>query len=303
VEILLYHGFCDGSERDSRFPRLMPIRQFEEQIKLFARYGKPLQLEELLVRAQGGLAVTFDDGYANNYRLAFPVLQKYGFPATVFVTTGFVDGTTPLWGDWLEFLVTEAQSRNIGFAPYPAAHGEAPPTVTGLKQYLSRLPIDEIHEFLRTLEAHLQVSYSGDAVPAALRPLRWEQIREMRRSGIVSFGSHTVSHPFLSRCTEGVQRSELARSKRRIEEELGEACSIFAYPYGKRGDYTDLTKQIAKESGYGLALSAESGSNLLSSWDRHELRRWGADISGEELSFVVAGGPRIARYLRWAFPR
>ena len=289
VDIMLYHGFCPGSARDEKFPRLMPVEDFEEQIQLFLRYGTPLSLDDLGQEPAEGIAVTFDDGYASNYELAFPVLQKYNFPATVFVTTGFVDRTVPLWGDWLEFLL---MARTPDATP-----AELEQTLSELKSQLRNRSIGEIHAFLYSLSAHVQAHYEWERVPEVLRPLGWDEIRHMRKSGLVSFGAHTVSHPVLSRCTEATQRFEILESKERLEEELDEPCTIFAYPYGKRTDYTDRTKQLVEEAGYLLALSAETGFNEPLFSDHYELKRWGADICAEDLGFIVAGGPAVSRHL------
>jgi peptidoglycan/xylan/chitin deacetylase (PgdA/CDA1 family) len=308
LEVLLYHGFCERSERDLRHPQLMPIERFERQIRALSRYGRPVHLEDAVDDRVQGIAVTFDDGYANNYHLALPVLERYQFPATIFVTTGFVDRTVPLWGDWLEFLLTSAPRRNSVFGwknesiVLPLAAPEAASGVFAqLKQRLRLEAIGEIHEFLRALETHLEFRYDWNSIPEALRPLDWEQIRAMRRSGLVSFGAHTVSHPVLSRCTRKTRRQEILQSKRRLEEELGEACRTFAYPFGKYTDYTPETTKIVREAGFELGVSAESGCNLRSSWDAYELKRWGADLSVEEVSFLVAGGPVVSNYMRRCF--
>lgn len=304
VDIMLYHGFCRGAARDTSHPKFMPIDEFEEQIRLFTRYRRPLQLEDLPRGTQEGIAVTFDDGYANNYHLAFPILQKYQFPACVLVATGFVDRKVPLWGDWLDFLVHGAARRYSVFEwrdERIALDLRSPlnlgTVIRQLKGRLNSMPIAEIHGFLRDLEAHLQVAYDWGQVPEPLLPLRWDDIRAMRCSGLVSFGAHTVSHPVLAACPEFVQRSELVDSKLRLEKELRESCKIFAYPYGKYGDYTERTTQFVKEAGYQVALSAESGCNGATS-DWHQLRRWGADIAADDLAFLVAGGPVLSRYLR-----
>ena len=285
----------------------MPVEEFEEQIRILIRYSNPLALNDIFAGARAGTAVTFDDGYANNYLLAFPILQKYRFPATIFVTTGFVDRTVPLWSDWLEFLITRACPRNTVFEyqgkvfRFPLTSGrELQAVIRSLKQYLSGEPIDRIHDFLLLLERHLEIRYDWDAAPEELRPLTWEQMRIMKSSGIVSFGAHTVSHPVLSRCTEAVQKFEVAQSCRRLKQELGEEDPVFAYPYGKQGHYTEVTRQIVQECGYKAALTAIGGSNLLPPKDWYELRRWGADVSADDLSYLVSGAPALTRPLmRW----
>jgi len=305
VEILLYHGFCPGSSRDPRFPKLMPIEQFEEHVRVCARYLRLVSLDEVLRPGASGVVITFDDGYANNFELAFPVLQKYQCPATVFLTTGFLDRSTPLWGNWLEFLVMTAPPCNFVFEwrdtpiALPLAHSaHRAEVIARLSRRLHLFPIGEIHEFLRALEVHLHVRYDWGITPDLLRPLTWDNVRAMRRSGLVSFGCHTVSHPVLSPCSLEVQTSEILDSKRRIEQELGEPCTTFAYPYGKRTDYTEVTSQIVKSAGFKLAVSAESGSTKPSSRNAYEVRRWGADLAVSELSFLVSGGPLLSGYLK-----
>jgi len=289
VDIMLYHGFCPGSSRDQRFPRLMPIDEFEKQIRLFVNQGTPLRLEDLANEPSDGVVVTFDDGYASNYELAFPILQKYDFPATVFVTTGFVDRWVPLWGDWLEFLI-------MGRHP-DATSEELAQTISELKGQLRARPIGEIHAFLHSLSAHLQIYYDWSRIPDVLRPLSWDQIRHMRNSGLISFGAHTVSHPVLSRCPEATQEEEIINSKIRLEEELDEPCTLFAYPYGKRSDYTGRTKKFVEDAGYLLALSAESGFNQPLLSDHYELKRWGGDIGNDDVGYIISGGPAVSQYL------
>ncbi len=305
LAIMLYHGFCESSEPDCRFANLLPISVFEDHIRIYSRYGRPLSLEELKDGSTSGIVVTIDDGYANNYELAFPILEKYRFPATIFVTTGFVDRTLPLWGDWLDFLVMAAPKADTvfewngtGIALMLAGAGAAAHLARDLRQRLGAMSPEHIHEFLRRLQEHLQLRYGWDDIPKQLRPLSWDEARAMRRSGLVSFGAHTQSHPVLSRCSADVQKSEINGSKSRLEQELGERCYAFAYPYGKEGDYDCASRSLVQEAGYTLALTAESGFNRPSACDRHALKRWGANVSADELSFLASGAPLITESFR-----
>jgi len=305
VETLLYHGLCPGSNRDPRFPKLMPVKEFEEHVRTCARYSRPLPLKQALQPGVSGVVITFDDGYANNFDLVFPVLEKYRCPATIFLTTGFLDRSTPLWSDWLESVIMNAppkntlfQWRDLSLTLQLANHSQRTQIICEMRRELRALTIAEIQEFLRALETHLCVRYDWDTLPELLRPLTWDQVRTMRASGLISFGAHTVSHPVLSRCSEEIQTLEILESKRRIEQELGEECAFFAYPYGKGDDYTEITKRIVTDAGFKFALTAESGSTKPSSCNLYEVPRWGADITLNELSFLVAGGPAITGYLR-----
>jgi len=305
AEIFLYHGFCPGQEPDPSFPRLMPIDLFEEHIRICSRFLRPLSLKQVFEKSVSGVVITFDDGYANNYELAFPILQKYGFPATIFLTTGFLDQSTPLWGNWLEYLVMQAPARDTVFE-WNGARTELSfsdsinriQLIATASQTLRLLSIEEIHDFLHALEGHLELEYNWERIPNPLRPLTWEQVRTMHGSGLISFGAHTLSHPVLSRCSEETQTFEILQSKSRIEEELGEECAIFAYPYGKRSDYTPVTREVVRRSGFKLAVTAEPGSTRPSSCGPYEVPRWGADLGVNELSFLVSGGPILSAHFR-----
>ena len=305
IDIFLYHGLCPGSTPDPLFPKLLPVDLFEAHIRTYIRYSRPLSLETALQTGASGVVVTFDDGYANNYELALPILQKYDFPATIFLTTGFLDRAVPLWVDRLEFLIRTAPAcdltfewRDTSFSLSLRGFRRRTEAKVKLNQSLRGLPPDEIHEFLGKLESHLQLRYSWETIPELLRPLSWDQVRAMRNTGLISLGCHTVTHPVLARCSEQVQVFEIQESKRRIEAELDEECIGFAYPYGKKSHYTELTTRLVYKAGFKFALSTESGSADASLMNRFEINRWGADLDVNDLSFVVAGGPSLSHYIR-----
>jgi peptidoglycan/xylan/chitin deacetylase (PgdA/CDA1 family) len=307
LEVLLYHGFCEGAAESGSVRKFLPIADFERQIRAVLRYATPVTLKQVAdakLTARTSVVITIDDGYANNYTLGFPILKKYNCPATIFLTTGFMDRTVPLWGDWVEYLVMAAPHRVVECecAGVPLSidfrSANARPRIArALKLRLRTLAIGQIHTFLLALQATIGVQYRWDAVPENLRPLTWDEARAMAASTLITFGAHTVSHPVLSQCTQEVQMAEIVRSKVRVECELNRACLAFAYPYGLKTHYTEETKEIVRGAGYRVGISAEPGFNHVYDCDRYELRRWGTDTGISELSFLVSGGPAMRRYL------
>jgi len=315
VSIMLYHGFSESKNKEGEWTlhsKFMPISEFEQHLKVYLKYGNPISLTDLLYNEKlppNPIAVTIDDGYANNYELCFPILNKYHFPATLFLTTGFIDRRLFLWTDWLEFIAANASpgdmkielnheviSFNLGDPPLRNI------VVDRLKSILKSMPSAKIRSFLYELQERSRVKYDWERIPEELQPLTWNQIREMKKSGFISFGGHTVSHAILSICNQEEQHFEMVESKARIEKELDEECFMLAYPNGKENDFTEETIRLAKKANYRIAVTANSGYENSNGYDSHKLRRWGTDLfSKEDLEFLVSGGSLLTGAVRRRF--
>jgi peptidoglycan/xylan/chitin deacetylase (PgdA/CDA1 family) len=314
LSIMLYHGFCESKDKGEWTPNseFMPISKFEQDLKVYLKYGTPISLKDLLYKERlprSPIAVTIDDGYANNYNLGFPVLKKYNFPATIFLTTGFIDRRQFLWTDWLEFIAANASNVNIKIElnkevisfnlGEPQGRNNV---VKHLKSILKNMPLIKIKSFLYELQEMSKVKYDWERIPEKLQPLTWKQIREMKKSGLISFGGHTVSHAILSKCNKEEQEFEIAESKARIEKELNEECLILAYPNGKENDFTEETIRLAKKANYRIAVTTNSGYENLNEYDSFKLKRWGTDLfSKGDLEFLVSGGSLLTGAVRKRF--
>ncbi len=310
VPILMYHGI--RREQDNELPKKnfekhIDSQTFIDHLQILKKYCNPISISELFAEKKlpaNPVVITFDDGYKNNYDVAFPLLLEYQVPATVFVTTGFVDRTHFLWTDRLEYMVVHS-ARNDTISLQGGAlilrmddEREKIKTFSLVKEKLKNYNEEDRLEALENIEYELGTSYEWVQVPSELMPLSWDEIREMKNSGLVEIGSHTVSHPILSRCSGERQLYELATSKDRISEELGGDCMLFAYPNGRHIDYTRNTIRILKECGYKIALTTISGYN-----DRfinsYEIKRFGTGVTLEDFACIVSGFSRLTGKLKF----
>jgi peptidoglycan/xylan/chitin deacetylase (PgdA/CDA1 family) len=276
ARILYYHRVND--DNDPFFPSISTAL-FEQEMRFVKGHYTVVSLTEMLERLAGGatepvMAITFDDGYQDNYHNAFPVLQRLGLPATIFLTTGSMDSREPLWFEQLALAVKktgrECLDAELGaterlWMRTPVERLAANGKLFG---FLRSLPDTERQSMLASILRQLFAAGAGERRD---QMLTWEQARLMSGRGI-TFGGHTVSHPFLSRLTAEGLKWEVAECKRRIEDELQLAAEYFAYPNGREEDFSQPSKQAICAAGYRAAVTTIWGTNYRST-DPLELRR------------------------------
>jgi peptidoglycan/xylan/chitin deacetylase (PgdA/CDA1 family)/CelD/BcsL family acetyltransferase involved in cellulose biosynthesis len=276
--ILYYHRVND--DQDPFFPA-MSTDLFRRQMRFLAKHYRVVSLGSLLEHLNSDstetvVAVTFDDGYQDNYNNAFPILRDYGIAATIFLTTGSIDSDEPLWFERLAEAVKNTSRESIDleidvprrvWMRTPGERLEANGRIFGLLRTLKDV---ERRRWLNRLLEELAVPLS---VPVRRSMLTWDQVREMGRLG-VDFGGHTVSHPFLSQLSRDAAVREICEPKRRIEEELQKQVLFFAYPNGRAEDFAPWNKELLREAGYRAAATTIWGMNNRST-DAMELRRGG----------------------------
>jgi lipopolysaccharide exporter len=243
-------------------PRLWSATQedFDAQLQFLSRNVEVVSGDELaaaLEEPRGRhVALTFDDGYRDNYELAYPVLRAHGLPAVFFLATGFMDRPHVAWWDEIAWMVRGTDQE---------AATEA------LLDTYQQLPTELADAFLDQLAAQ---TGSGRADPSAASTtwMTWDMVREMQRGGM-TFGAHTVDHPVLSRCSTERQQQEIDDSVARLRHELGRAPTMFSYPVGGRAAFDDRTRAYLRDAGITHAFSFYGGYVSRGRFDRLDLPR------------------------------
>ena len=288
LPILAYHRVCDiGNEERFPFdPDLVSAScsAFAWQMQYLRDGYHPITFQALLDALDGKASlparpviVTFDDGYDDNYLNAFPVLRSLDMPATIFVSTGYIGTGKPFWFDLVAHILYNAPNGVLAVKELELTLSLDPgvdsrrAAAALLVAKLKRVSNAQRLGILDWLERE----YAGIMNTAEFRlshPLDWNQVREMSAAGI-EFGSHTVSHPILSRLDDDELRRELMDSRQRLEQELGKPAPVLAYPVGGPEEFNDKVVQAAASTGYRLGVSYMPGVNRLGGMDRFRLRR------------------------------
>ena len=287
VRILAYHRVLESVEPAGfRFDAELISASsdaFRRQLAIVKRRFAPMRFDELADCLDRGrpvprraVLITFDDGYDDNYRIAWPILRDAGLSAMFFVSTGHIDSGRPYAYDWLVHMLCTTRADRL-LAPELEIDWPIPEALGACRDLAARL-LDRI----KTLDAQaqqslidrLQVEWS---MPAAAghpdcRPMSWAQLREMHAGGM-EIGSHGVDHRMLAKMTPAAMREEVAASKRAIERELGGDVLVMSYPVGGTDAYDGAVVAATREAGYRLACSYRAGPESLHPQTRFEMRR------------------------------
>lgn len=265
LRVLTYHRVDRPDARPSLYPRVTVTPEaFAAQMRFLSEHYYPIGLSELLeaVRRRAvslpprAVLVTFDDAYCDFAEQAWPVMRRYGIPATLFVPTAFPDHPErAFWWDRLYQALRTTPRRDVlqtpaGDLPLATA-GEREGALVRLRDYVKTRPHMEAMAWVDRVCAELE------GLPPEPAVLGWAELRQLVAQG-VTLGAHTRTHPLMNRVSPAEARAEAANSLYDLQEKIGAVPPIFAYPSGGFND--DVVAGLARE-GFKLAFTTERGLN------------------------------------------
>ncbi len=250
---------------DPLLPDVPTADRFDEILGWIKSWFNVLTLEDAVARLKCGslppraAALTFDDGYADNYHVALPLLKKHNLNATLFVATAFIDGGI-MWNDALIETVRRARSVELDFQD--SALGKHHMETVADRQTAIRTLIHQIKDLDFQPRLNLVgrcVEKAGVTLPSNLM-MTSDELRKWQQAGM-AVGGHTVHHPILARVSEEEARKEIRVGKEQLEAILREPVQLFAYPNGSPGkDYLTEHVRMVREAGFRAAVSTVWGS-------------------------------------------
>ncbi len=273
--ILAYHSVARAPDYASPAITVDP-GVFEAQIAHLARRYNIVPLKDVIDPLAAGraldnrsVAITFDDGYADNVEIALPILERYGAPATFFVTVDPVTQGAPFWVARLERAVRSARDpRALGAVLAERLTLEIAPTDAGqafnaVSRLINRASGDERRALIARAEASLREA--GALLPDAPDAFmaRPEQLARLVDAGM-EVGAHSRTHPILASLPDAEIRSELADGRARLEALLDQPVTSLAYPNG-RGvpiNFDQRVMELARQAGYARAVTSQRGPAL-----------------------------------------
>jgi peptidoglycan/xylan/chitin deacetylase (PgdA/CDA1 family) len=258
--ILVYHGLCQKDH--TRFnPIFLTCKTFESHLRFFKKYFNVVSLDDFFckrfVPGKFNICLSFDDGFANNFRYALPLLEQYEMPATFFITSIRETGYDVLWNDFLNMVTRygpsrleykgQAYSKNR-FGRYVAdADGKALAESLRSTDFMAK---EEMMHILKPLARFRDNPADADY---------WElitetQIKQLSLSPLVTIGSHGYYHNDLAMISPIQAQQEIIQSKAYLERITGKEIKSLAFPYGS---YNGEVRELAKKNGFSQLLATD----------------------------------------------
>jgi peptidoglycan/xylan/chitin deacetylase (PgdA/CDA1 family) len=312
--ILLYHRVIDLASD----PQLLCVKpsNFEAQMRLLRESNwQPISLDGMLRKAAAGeslkqhIAVTFDDGYADNLHFAKPILERYEIPATVFVVSGQVNRRAEFWWDELGVILLETPdlpdeltitlhgeirtwSTQGDVRDNPAWHVLQEENLSPRQQAYM-----ELARHLRNSDAAAREKILDDLRQwAGLSPLQREnhraltdtELRTLADGGLVTIGAHTITHSMLSVLSPAEQAQEIKNSRQQLEAILGQPVTSFSYPFGSPDAFNQHSIAAAQQANFDYACANWEGvvnkHTHLFKLPRFIVRDWDAETFAAHLT-------------------
>jgi peptidoglycan/xylan/chitin deacetylase (PgdA/CDA1 family) len=308
LTVLAYHRIADPQSPnfDTFKPNVSATpADFAAQMDFVHRYFKVISSGEVSswlkskkpLPANAAL-VTFDDGYRDNFEHALPVLRERNLPALIFLATDHIDSDSPFDWDLVAYCFRHTRQSEVdlplgGRKHWHSEESRSAVMVSWLNA-LKQLPDEEKREAVGRLPDVLQVTVPDDAFLGL--HLSWDQVRRLVAAG-VDMGAHTKSHPILTRIPLAQARAEIVESKTRIEAEIEQTVTAFAYPNGLPNDFNSAIENMVQQVGYEAAFTLVPGPTLMATVRRSPMTIRRTFISHKDdlsrFAAKVMGVPRL----------
>jgi peptidoglycan/xylan/chitin deacetylase (PgdA/CDA1 family) len=295
IVILIYHRVT-ASPSDPEMIAVAPDNFRQQMVYLKERFRILRLDDDWSGLKEPAVVITFDDGYADNFLEALPILEEVGVPATFYISTGLVGAEKEFWWHELETMLLREGEFPSTFKLEDSRYGRTWDSATFeqrkklyavLSLLMRKQPPERQDVWLNQLEA-----WGGFAAPqlGRHRCMNREEIQSLTTSNWVTIGAHSVKHAALSTLSEQQQREEIFSSKRDLEEIIGQEVVTFSYPFGRKCEYNQASVSLCKEAGF-MKVAANFPGQVHQWTDpmqlpRHLVRNWDVDeFAGEMRKF------------------
>lgn len=272
--VFLFHGVISETWHAVRnyTRKHISLDRFKEVINDLCSSGNPVSMPDIVNACRGNaalpkkaFAITFDDGFENNYSIAVPVLEELHVPAAFYVTTGFVENNSTSWIDQVESAVASVESFRLDLnQPQLGA------VISGVQEKI--LVLDAIRDLIKN-DASLDPYRFAEQIcekigigeletdPELDQMMEWHQVATLHKHPLFTIGGHSHSHRILEFLTQADLEDEINRSMDMLAARLGTSVAHYSYPEGLPHCYSNRVIDCLKKRNVQCCPTAEEGVN------------------------------------------
>ena len=260
--VLMYHRVVERLPSEP-YDRDMCVTgdTFNMHINLLRRLFTVVPIEQIAQSRPAGrvCAITFDDGWLDNYQVAYPILKKYRVPATIFLPAVMIGTYQWFWFEAIwdlvrQCVVVQRQDRLVSYFQEHAPSWRADSlTSSSVLQLIGCLKLGNaaaLEQLMRDAYHVLELTTSTDRIL-----INWQEVAEMGKNGI-TFGSHGLNHRILPTLNNQEKEDEIKHSFNMLTEHDISVARVFCYP---NGDWDDDCLNILSASDYLGAVTTQAG--------------------------------------------
>jgi peptidoglycan/xylan/chitin deacetylase (PgdA/CDA1 family) len=277
--IFLFHGVIETNNYNLRNynKKHIPKKKFKKILIDLKKNGTPISMDEVIKNiinkkdfANKSFAITFDDGFFNNYSIAIPILEKMAIPATFYITTDFIEKNSSSWVDRIEIAVnvkkcgyTKIFNREFKFSDSAKSKIKFMNDLRKIIKNNKNIdPYKITTSILKDLKYKKKKFRSNHILD---KKMNWSQIKKIDKKKLFTIGGHSKTHRILSFLTDSEAKKEINGSIKLIEKKLNKKIIHYSYPEGLRHTFSNREILLLKKEGIKCCPSAESGINTKNS--------------------------------------
>ncbi len=288
LTILLYHGVTNSVSQgiENYSNKHVPVTDFRRDMSWISKHCTVLGMDEVTELVKNGdplppraVAITFDDGFANNHSVAASVLDEYSIPATFYISAGIVNTDMMFWVDALEDCINltkapsidvtiDSEQQSFDLTNQPAKISALETIKRWCKQVDTLTKDDRLAQVMRVTGIIPDCSHADN-----YKKISWKQVRELADHQQFIIGGHSLYHDILASQTLRREESDIKLCQALLSHVLERPITHFSYPEGQQNHYRPETIKILKEVGVVCSPSAICGLNTIDDLDPFHLKR------------------------------
>jgi peptidoglycan/xylan/chitin deacetylase (PgdA/CDA1 family) len=300
VSILCYHGIIENSPNGfNSSGKHLDVKKFENQMGFLAKNFEIVSMQNIENYFLGieslpkkSVAITFDDGYANNLWIAHPILEKYGLNATIYLATGYINSPKIMWSDRLELALVQSKITEFEIMLDKIHYFDISKltnkldTLKTIKSYIKKANSDINNIILDEIDQKLEIDKST-IIPSIHKFLEWDEVRFMNSTSVWDIGAHTENHYSLGTLQQRDGIKQITSSLLKVKTELSsDVLPLFSYPEGHNFDIPNYAIKFLRSIGLKTAPSANPGKNYITKFSKYKAMKLKRYLVGfENLDF------------------